>query len=184
MGGAKALLSLGGERIIDRIVRALAAVFADLLIVANDPGPVAGCGVPVHPDRIPGAGALGGIHAALAASPAPWTFCIACDLPFADPDLVAFLASLTPGVDAVVPRTPGGLEPLFAVYAASCLPTLEARIRAGALRADGLVGAVRTRIVEAEELRRIDPRLRSFVNVNTPEELARARRLLAERGGS
>lgn len=181
MGCNKALLPLAGERIVDRILRALRAVFADVLIVAGDPAPFAGCGAPVVPDRMPGHGAIGGLHAALAASPAPRTFCIACDLPFAEAALIAHLVDLAPGNDAVVPRTRAGVEPLFAVYAASCLPVLEAQIRAGALRADGLIERVTTRIVEAEDLMRIDPGLRSFVNINTPEDLAEAERLAAAR---
>jgi len=65
------------------------------------------------------------------------------------------------------------------VYAQSCLPHVERMIRENRRRVDALFSAVRVRRVAADELRPLDPLLRSFMNVNTPDELEAARRILA-----
>jgi len=178
MGCDKALLELGGRRLIDHALRLLSPLFAEIRIIANDPTPFAGCGVPVSPDRLPDCGVLGGIQAALAASRAPRVFCLACDMPFAEPAVILRLAELAAGWEAVVPRAPGGLEPLHAVYSRGCLPALEGLIRSGELQAVRLFERVATRIVEEGSLRRLDPTLRGFFNLNTPADLARAEREL------
>jgi molybdopterin-guanine dinucleotide biosynthesis protein A len=55
-------------------------------------------------------------------------------------------------------------------------------VRERRLRVDELFASVRVRLVDAVELRPLDPCLRSFLNVNTPEELEAARRLLEQEG--
>jgi molybdopterin-guanine dinucleotide biosynthesis protein A len=123
-------------------------------------------------DRFPGCGPLAGIHAALLASRHPHVFVAACDMPGLDPDVIRFLLARIGTADAVVPCWEGDVEPLHAVYAARCLPAIEASLRAGrhALR-DFLAGA-RVDWVSEAELRAVRGAARSLTNVNTPEELA------------
>ena len=182
MGSDKGLLPFGGRRLIQVVLDTLRPLFSEVVIVANDPVTYGGFGVPVVPDRIPGKGPLGGIHAALSATPSPHAFCVACDMPFVSPTVVNHLCALAPGYDAVVPHLDAGCEPLHAVYGRSCLRHVERMIREDRLRVDELLAVVRVRRVDAEELRRLDPSLRSFLNVNTPEELEAARRLLDQEG--
>lgn len=184
LGRDKRLLSLGGERVIGRILRALQPVCAQRMIIAGDPAAFAAFGVEVHPDRVPDQGALGGILTALTHSRHPHTFCIACDMPFPVSALIGLLGERAAGVDLVVPRTARGVEPLCAVYARNCLGPIQALLAAGERRVDRLVAAVRVRFVEEAELRRLDPDLRSLVNVNTAEDLAAAERMAAEGGAA
>ena len=179
MGTNKAVLPFGGARLIETLLRALRPLFPEIAIVANDPAPYADLGAPVWPDRIPGKGALGGIYTAVFRSASPQTFCIACDMPFANPAVIAFLRDVAPGYDAVVPRTADGYQPLHAVYGKTCLPHMEAMIRDDRLQVNRLFPAVRVRTVEEEELRPMDASLRCFVNVNTREELEAFARLAA-----
>lgn len=179
MGSDKGLLRIGGRRLTDIVLEAIRPLFADVVIVSNDPAVYEGIGAPVVPDRIPDKGPLGGLHAALCYSRFPYTFCIACDMPLVKPAVVAHLCALAPGYDAVVPEWGAGCEPLHAVYGQSCLPHVERMIRGDRLRVDELLSAVRVRRVAAEELRPLDPTLRSFTNVNTPDDLEVARRVLA-----
>lgn len=181
MGTNKALLPFGGGRIIELLLQTLRPLFPELAIVANDASAYRDLGVPVWPDRIPGRGALGGIHAAVANSRFPQTFCIACDMPCATGGVIAYLQRLAPDYDAVVPRTAAGYEPLHAVYGKTCLPTMESLLGAGRLRIDELFPLVRARMVEEHELRPIDPLLRSFINLNTRDDLEAAVRLARER---
>jgi molybdopterin-guanine dinucleotide biosynthesis protein A len=181
MGTNKALLPFAGQRIIDGLVGKLRALFPEVLVVVSDPAPYAGLEVCTVRDRVPGKGPVGGIYTALYHSAFPHTFCIACDMPLANPALIAYLCQQSAGYDVVVPRTPDGYQPLHAVYGKGCLSHLEAMLRADCLRVEALFPAVRVRTVEAQELARVDANLASFVNVNTPEELDAALRLAAAR---
>jgi molybdopterin-guanine dinucleotide biosynthesis protein A len=184
MGTDKGLLLIGGRRLIAVVLDAIRPLFSETIVVANDPAAYGGLGVPVVPDRVPDRGPLGGIHAALCSIGSPYTFCVACDMPFVNPSVVAHLCALTPGYDAVVPRSDAGYEPLHAIYGRSCLSHVERMVREDCLRVDELFSGVRVRLVDAAELRPLDPCLRSFLNVNTPEELEAARRLLDRDGGA
>lgn len=179
MGTNKALLPFGGVRIIEGLLRKIRPLFPEILVIANDRDAYADLGVPIWPDRIPEKGSLGGIYTAVFHSTFPQTFCIACDMPLANPAVIAYLRDGAAGFDVVVPRTADGYQPLHAVYSKSCLPHMEAMIRADRLKIDRLFRMVRVRTVEEEELRPLDPSLLCFVNVNTREELEAAARLAA-----
>jgi molybdopterin-guanine dinucleotide biosynthesis protein A len=174
MGTNKALLAVDGLRLIDRAAAALGRCFPEVLIVANDPAPYAGMGLPVVADLVPGKGSLGGLYTAVTAAAHPYAFCLACDMPFANPALIRYLAGLAPGHDAVVPRTDDGLQPLHAVYGKGCLPAMRRLIEVNRLKIDGLFPQVRVRYPEEGEMRPFDPDLLSFWNLNTRDDLAQA----------
>ena len=184
MGSDKGLLRIGPRRLIEVVLETIRPLFPETVIVADETAAYQGLGVPVVPDRIPGKGPLGGIHAALCSSRFPYTFCIACDMPLVNPAVVAHLCALGPGYDAVVPEWEAGYEPLHALYGQSCLSHVERMVRADRLRVDALFSAVRVRRVVPDELRPLDPLLRSFMNVNTPDELEVARRILGQGGAA
>jgi molybdopterin-guanine dinucleotide biosynthesis protein A len=179
MGGQpKALLELGGRRIIDRVVDVVRAVADDLLIVTNTPELYAGLGLPMVADVFPDHGSLGGIYSGLKAAPGEAAFTVACDMPFLLPEVARLVTSRADRADVVLPRVGGQFETLHACYAKSCLAPMESRLRAGQLKIIGFFGDVRVlEIAEAEVARFRAPEV-VFMNVNTPEELARARALL------
>jgi molybdopterin-guanine dinucleotide biosynthesis protein A len=180
MGGEpKALLEVGGRRIIDRVVAALREVTDDLLVVTNTPELYASLGLPMVPDLWPDGGALGGIHTGLRAAAAPAVFNVACDMPFVSAPLARALAARAGEADVVIPRAPDQYETMHACYAKACLEPMERALRAGRLKVIGFFPEVRVLTVDAEEVRRVagaDPS-RVFMNVNTPAELAQARAL-------
>jgi molybdopterin-guanine dinucleotide biosynthesis protein A len=180
MGANKALLQFGGQRLIEGLLSKIRPLFPEVLIIANDSAAYADLGVPVLPDRIPEKGSLGGIYTAVHHSRFPQTFCVACDMPLANPAVIAYLRDQAPGYDVVVPQTDDGYQPLHAIYSKNCLPHMEAMIRADSLKIDRLFPRVRLRTVKSEELRLLDPSLHGFVNVNTREELESAMRLAGE----
>ncbi len=182
MGENKALLRFGGQRIIEGLVGKLRPLFAEVLVITNDPDAYADLGVPLFPDRIPEKGSLGGLYTAVHHSRFQHAFCIACDMPLANPAVMAYLRDRAAGYDVVVPRTGDGYQPLHAVYGRTCLAHMEAMIRADRLKIDRLFQAVRVRTVEEDELRVLDPSLACFVNINTREELEAARRLAGRIG--
>lgn len=179
MGGlAKGLLRLDGEPIAARSLALFRRLFGRALVVTNDPAPYAGLGAPCVPDVLPGRGAPGGLHAALSAAGTAWVFAAGCDMPFLDARAIAFLAARRDGVDAVLVRAGGRLEPLHAFWSRRCLAPLEALFAAGQPSFRDLARAVPVAIVEEAEWRTVDPALRSLENANTPED---ARRLGLER---
>ncbi|MGW8249107.1 MAG: molybdenum cofactor guanylyltransferase, partial [Anaerolineales bacterium] len=137
------------------------------------------------PDLVPGRGALGGLLTALSSAKHNLVAVIACDMPFASPDLLAFERDLlvTGGHAAVIPRSPGGTEPFHAVYNRdSCLPAVDEAIRMDRWRVDAWFNRVDIRFLSPEEVETIDPHRLAFRNVNTPEELADAERLAVQLG--
>jgi molybdopterin-guanine dinucleotide biosynthesis protein A len=183
MGANKALLEVCGTGILQRTAGLLRPLAAEVFVVADDAAPYAAAGLPVVPDLLPGLGALGGIHAALARSATPFVLCVACDLPLLSEALLRLICgAAAPGVDAVLPQLPTGPEPLVAVYGRTLLPQIERLLAAGRLRVVGALEGARVRHLSAAEIDAVDPGRRSFVNVNTPAELAAARALAGDRG--
>jgi molybdopterin-guanine dinucleotide biosynthesis protein A len=180
MGGRpKALLELGGRRIIDRVVDVVRAVTDDLLIVTNTPELYASLGVPMVPDVFPDHGSLGGIYSGLRAAPGHAAFTVACDMPFLMPEVARLVVDRASLADVVVPESGGRFETLHACYAKSCLGPIESRLRHGQLKIAGFFDEVRVLAIHDEEVARFRAPEITFMNVNTPEELARAQELVA-----
>jgi len=178
MGGRpKALMELGGRRIIDRVVGVMATVTDDLLIVTNTPELYASLGLPMVPDVFPCGGSLGGIYSGLKAATGAAAFTVACDMPFLMPEVARLVIDRAGDADVVIPRTGDQLETLHASYAKSCLGPMEARLRAGRLRITGFFEDVRVLEVAEQEVARLRAPDVVFMNVNTPEELECARSL-------
>jgi molybdopterin-guanine dinucleotide biosynthesis protein A len=170
MGRNKAFLELNGRALIDIIIERMAQVCAEVLVVAGDPQPYAGLGVPVVEDRFRGVGVLGGLHAGIEAAAHELTMAVGCDMPFLNPDLLWAFAGWATGFDVVVLRQGENVEPLHAAYRRTCIPAMETAIRANRRRIISFFPHVRVRYVTPEDVLSFDPDLRSFRNVNTPAD--------------
>ena len=173
----KGLEAVGGERILDRVVRELTEALGEPpLLVANVPEAQAWRpDLRVVPDVRPGTGALGGIYTAVVESPAP-VVCVAWDMPFVSAPLVRALADRLETYDALLAQSGGrrGIEPLCAAYGPGCRGPIAAALDAGDLRAVGFHPRISLGILPLSEVRRFgDPEL-LFFNVNTADDLARA----------
>lgn len=175
LGGLpKGLLRVGAEPIAARSLALFRTLFDEALVVADDGGAYAGLGVRVVPDAVPGKGAPGGVHGALAAASTDWVFTAGCDMPFVSGDGIRLLADRRePGAEAVVVRWAGRFEPLHALWSRAALPTLASLLSAGNPSLQSIVRAVKAVIVEEDRWRAIDPGGRAFANANTPEDLVR-----------
>jgi molybdopterin-guanine dinucleotide biosynthesis protein A len=94
-------------------------------------------------------------------------------MPFLNPALLRFMISQRAGYDVVIPRIGEYYEPLHAVYARRCLPTIERSILSGQRRVRAAYAQARVRTVERDEIAIYDPGHLSFFNVNTPDDLER-----------
>lgn len=188
-GNNKALLPLGRVTMLERIVSGLAPLFTDIILVTNDGNPLHDSKVRTVGDIFPGLGPLSGIHAGLAASREAKNFVLACDLPLIKPELVEFLlsratadkSSLTDG-DIVIPAILGNIEPLVAVYDKRMLGTVENFIQMGKYKLRDIFSELQVDYVSEEEIRRVDPELESFLNVNTPADYEKVLQILTGRG--
>lgn len=178
MGGSpKALLPFGGRPLIEHIAETLRSVLSDCLVVTNTPELYAALGLPMVGDVFPDGGSLGGIYSGLQAASGDAALCVASDMPFLSASLLAYLAERAGEADVVIPEAAGGPQALHAVYGKACLPAMERRLRAGQLKIVGLLDDLRVLRVSAAALRPFaDPDV-AFMNLNTPEDLARARAL-------
>ncbi|HEX9436175.1 MAG TPA: molybdenum cofactor guanylyltransferase [Candidatus Limnocylindria bacterium] len=175
MGRDKAWLDLGdGRPIVQRVIDVAREIADDVFIVANDET-FAALGLRVVPDRFPEGGALGGIATGIGAATHDRVLVVACDMPFLEARVLRYLVERSDGVDAVVPRIGGEHETLHALYTRACLAPIEHALAAGKMRVISFFDDVRVRTVGEDELRPLDPELRTFTNVNTPEELAAVR---------
>ena len=129
MGQDKAVLRLGGRRLVDIVVGILTPVCSEVFVAAGDRA------IPeldVRQIRDGGdAGPLGGIVAGLAAASTDLVAVVAVDMPFADGSLLVRLAEQWVDEVAVVPRTGERLQPLHAVYAKHAQRPLNASLRRG-----------------------------------------------------
>ncbi|VVB86776.1 Molybdenum cofactor guanylyltransferase [uncultured archaeon] len=118
-------------------------------------------------------GPLAGIFSGLSACDDEYCFIAACDMPFINEDAVKLLIMKSEGYDAAIPRWDDGfLEPLHAVYrrgpmmreTKKALEKNETIILAPIFR-------LNVNYVATDEIKSIEPDLRTFMNVNTPEDI-------------
>ena len=183
MGQDKAQLRLGPETMVERLAARLAPVTSSVTLVGR-PQTHDGYSLPSIPDVYEKWGALGGIHAALSAARTSWIIVVACDLPFVTRDLFERLKSFideSPGefIDAIVPlQSDGRPQPVCALYRReTCLPEIERLVSAGEHTPRALLANVRTRYVQFPELGDLPGAENFFLNLNTPEDFERAKRL-------
>jgi molybdopterin-guanine dinucleotide biosynthesis protein A len=176
LGGAdKCTLTVGGRTILDRQLALLRGLTPHVLLVGTHRQAPAH-NVSVVPDGIPAAGALGGVYSALLAAPADPVLVVACDMPFVTEALVRRLVTTAGGeADVVVPRDARGRHPLCATWARRVAPHLRRRIEAGRLSVRDALDDLRVHEIGAGELAALDPDGQLLLNVNTPDDYARAR---------
>lgn len=179
LGRDKALLTLNGETLLARSLRVLSEVTAEQLVIGPPERQVYAGSARVYADEYPGNGPLVGIYTALRAASHALLLVVACDMPFLNAALLGYLLTLAPGYEIVLPRVEGRGQQLHAVYRRSCLEPIRRQIDRGDFKVDRFFSEVSLRIVDDDELRRYDPELRSFRNVNTTEDWAEAQTLIS-----
>jgi molybdopterin-guanine dinucleotide biosynthesis protein A len=182
MGQDKGLVTFRGQPLVERLVQRLSPIADEVLVTTNNLPGYGFLGLPLYEDLLPGTGALGGLYTALSAAQFTAVAVVACDMPFANPELLAYQHRLllSTGADLVIPRLGDMLEPFHAVYRReTCLPLVQAALQAGKRRVDAWFGQATLRYVDPQESVRFDPSGLAFWNVNSLEDLAEAEDLNA-----
>jgi molybdenum cofactor guanylyltransferase len=175
MGADKAFLTLNGQTLLERALELARSVTPDVRIVGSAEK-FAAFG-PVVEDAFFDCGPLAGIHAGLRASQAELNLVLAVDVPFVSTGLLRFLIERARNCAAIaiVPRA-GGWHPLCAVYRREFSDYAESALRAGQYKIATLFDVVPTEAIEESELAAAGFSADAFRNLNTKEDLERARK--------
>ena len=180
-GENKAFISFGNRRVIDNIYEVFRAVFDEIILVTNQPMAYLEWDVNIVTDIYPYRSSLTGIHAGLFYARTPFIFVTACDTPFLKKEMVETVVShIEPGAAVVIPETADGTEQLCAAYSKSCLSLMERQINEKRFRIKKMFRKVRVKKIPETLLRKVDPDLMSFFNINTAEDYSNAKQWLEQ----
>jgi molybdenum cofactor guanylyltransferase len=188
MGKDKALLPLPGPAgtqqrttFVEHLSSTLATCCPEILLVARDTAQAVQYAsmlpdnIHILTDNLPGVGPLMGLYSGLRAmrSSSSHALVVAVDMPFVQPALISFLLSQPPPNSLRVPVVQNAAQVLLAIYPRTVLPLIEELLQKGRGDPRSLLEVAPVQYIEEAQLRLFDPQLRSFVNVNTPDELQR-----------
>jgi molybdopterin-guanine dinucleotide biosynthesis protein A len=184
LGRVKALERLNTQNLLERTIDCLSTVSRELFVITSQEQfsliTAARLKAKVIVDIFPGKGVLGGIYTGLSNVDSLYSLVVGCDMPFLNRDLLCYLIDVAPNFDVVVPRVDGLLEPLHAVYSRECSGPIKDLIDKDELEISQLFNLVKTRYVDKDEIARFDPQYLSFFNVNTPDDLKKAKDLMGQ----
>ena len=182
MGGRnKAFLRLGGRYFLDWIIDTLSNACFELLLATREPALYREWRLKIVEDILQASSPLTGLHAGLVNMQADYAFCTSCDTPLLRSEVVQVLIDeIESGYDVIVPASGTYYQPMCAVYSRRCIPFIEKQLNLGELKTDHLYEKIILKEIPYERFEAIDPDLKSFFNLNTPEDLNLANRLLKQ----
>jgi molybdopterin-guanine dinucleotide biosynthesis protein A len=179
-GMDKAFVRVGQKQVVARLLDIFKDLFEETMLVTNDPMRYLSYDAKLVTDIFPIRSSLTGMHAGLFFAANPYAFITACDKPFLKKGVIeVLLENIEPGTDVIIPETTFGLEPLCAVYSKKCLKLVENNLRQQKFKIQRFFKRVRVKRIQEEQLRRQDPELVSFFNINSPADLDTAERIEA-----
>ncbi len=176
MGTNKALLAHPGNprtTFVEHLVSTLTPFCPETILVVRDVSDTANYtlpGVQVITDSMPGIGPLMGLYSGLSIMQAQRALLVAVDMPSIQPALIAFLLSYPVSDKLLIPIVHNAPQVLLAIYPRTILPLIEQRIQQGFRGLRFLLEVAPVEYIEEAQLRPVDPDLRSFINVNTPQD--------------
>lgn len=174
MGGAdKAQLPVEGGCLIELVLAPLVELFEQVVVVSNGDRLYDYPGVELVHDRQSGQGPLMGLYSGLVSSGNDLNFVKACDMPFISEPLVRFMMAHSGGFEVVVPLLGGFCEPLTAIYAKSAMPHIEKSLAENRRKMVSFYPYANVYRISENQVRSLDPQMRSFVNINTPTEFSK-----------
>jgi molybdopterin-guanine dinucleotide biosynthesis protein A len=179
LGRNKALQVIEGKSLIQWVVDHLAILTTEI-IIATAHGEAIPCSSAVRiktvGDIYPGKGPLGGIHSGLIASSSSWAIVVGCDTPFLSIGLLEYMTQVLADSDVALPRIGEFVEPLCAVYSKNCVAPIQELLEQDERQIRKLFTMVKVRYIEEDKINRFDPEHLSFFNINSQDDLDRARK--------
>jgi molybdopterin-guanine dinucleotide biosynthesis protein A len=177
LGRDKTLEIIGGKSLIERVLERLKPLTSQIIIVTSTkPFDLqVTYKIETAMDAYPGKGPLGGIYSGLLTSQSMYNIVVACDMPFLNTELLRYMLEISSDFDAVIPRLEDSMiEPLHAVYSRSCLEKMGKKLEHNQLSVHSFLDNMYVRYIELEEIRKYDPDLLSFFNINDQTDLEQA----------
>ncbi len=185
MGADKAIKPFLGIPLIQRLIHRFSVLGYPMMIISNTPQLFQDVSIPVVQDVEPGHGALGGLLSALTLPETKYVGLIACDMPFANADLLEmeYRQLLQNPMDAVVPTTYAGYEPFHAVYQRDvCMEHVQRDVSKGERK---LISWFDHAKIMEYPVKLFDPQSENpelFYNMNTPADWAYAEQIAKTKG--
>jgi len=180
MGKDKALLPFPGNEqltFVEHVAALLAPIGREVILVAHDAQQAESYATLQHVLRIvtdqePNRGPLMGFYSGLSATHPSSTHAlvVAVDMPFIQPAILTYLLSLATSDTIIMPFVQATPQVMLAVYPRTILPLAAQYLHQGRRGIRSILEVAPVFYIEEAQLREVDPELRSFINVNTPEE--------------
>ena len=185
MGEPKALLAFGKARLIDHVAARIRSQVSQIFLNANDPA-ITLPGATPFPDTVTGfQGPLAGIHAALvharqAMPGATHAFMLPVDSAFFPTDIVSRLAMTLKGPDEVALAASGGrMHPVLGLWPLSLADPLATWLAdPPTLKVRAFLEGYAVHVTDYPNIETPLGPLDPFFNINTPDDLAFARKIL------
>jgi len=178
-GQNKAFIRVGQKRILDRLYEIFSDLFDDIILVTNHPLEFLDWDLTIVTDLFSARSSLTGIHTGLFYMKYPYAFFSACDTPFLQKELVkTLIEQIENNTDIIMPETTAGFEPLCAIYSKRCLKQAEQHLKENKYKIQWAFQGHRIKYIQENVLIKKDPDLRSFFNINTPEDLKLAEEMI------
>lgn len=172
MGRDKAMMPFADQALIQSVITIMHGLFpATILSVREHRQEI---DLPQVCDMQTNGGPLTGLVSTLGRIATPWAFVVACDMPFVSPELVEQLATHRAQQQAVVPVVHGYLQPMAAFYSISCIPVMRATLSLGDKSLSGAIRNLDVSYVDEAQMLQSDAALRSFIDLDTPQDWALA----------
>src|SRR3989338_905597 len=179
-GEDKAFLEIKGRPVIAILVDRLKVLVNEIIIVTADPQKYSNFEVRLTRDEEPDKGPLMGIYSGLKASLSKYNFIVACDMPFVNSSLIRYFMDCADDYDVVIPKIDDKFHPLFGIYSRGCIPVMQEMLEKDILKISDIFPKLKTRFLLRQELEKFDKGLISLININTAEDLVKAKEIQEE----
>ncbi len=172
-GKDKAFELFRGTPLIERVISVMKEIFSEVIIITNDLDKYREFGLKTYEDIIKDVGPIAGILTGLIRIETEAGFFVACDMPFLNSRLIRYMLKEKDGFDVTVPKIGEYIEPIHAIYTKRCIPFIEEAISLKKFNIRSFFEKVSVRYIQKEEILELDPEMKSFININSPEDLRR-----------
>jgi molybdopterin-guanine dinucleotide biosynthesis protein A len=175
--GPKGLIKIDGRSIMERNAALLRSVFDEVLISSNRPDIYGRFGSRVVVDALPSRGPMTGVYTALLNAGDDDVFVTACDIPFPSAGLIRLLCRRHMRLEAgdrraaTIPLFRGRPQPLFGIYGRVAIASMKEAILSDKVCLARFLDEIGAAYLPEADVRTVDPDGRSFININTPEDL-------------
>ena len=176
-GQDKAFLEIKGKAIARILIEKFRPLTDDVIVVTNSPQKYANLDIRLVKDEYLDKGPLMGIYSGLKYSSSKSNFIVACDMPFVKPSLIRYFMDCADDYDVVIPKIDGKFHPLFGIYSKECVSVVQEMLRQDVLKISDMFPKVKTCFLSRQELEKLDKGLVSLVNINTMEDLIKAKEI-------